>query len=141
MNKISMLLIVVLGFGGIVFADAKSEIIPLLKEQDAAWSRGDLDGFMKYYDSSSELVFMGSNGPVRSAQTLKDYYDKKYKKGAGDFGKLTFSDLEVEELAPGLARAWGKWLVEQNDQKLSGWFTLIWKKTSAGWRIIHDHSS
>jgi ketosteroid isomerase-like protein len=141
MKKISMLLVFVLGLSTLVFADAKSEIIPLLKEQDAAWSKGDLDGFMKYYDSSSELVFMGSTGPVRSAQTLKDYYDKKYKKGAGDFGKLTFSDLEVEELAPGLARAWGKWLVEQKDQKLSGWFTLIWKKTAAGWRIIHDHSS
>jgi ketosteroid isomerase-like protein len=141
MNKILMLLILVLGLAGFVFADVKSEIIPLLKEQDAAWSRGDLDGFMKYYDPSSELVFMGSTGPVRSAQVLKDYYDKKYKKGNGDFGKLTFSDLEVEELAPGIARAWGKWLVEQKDQKLSGWFSLIWKKTPAGWRIIHDHSS
>lgn len=141
MKKSLLLLAIVFGLAGFVFADAKSEIISLLKEQDAAWSKGDLDGFMKYYDSTPELVFMGSNGPVRSAQVLKDYYDKKYKKGNGDFGKLTFSDLEVEELAPGLARAWGKWLVEQKDQKLSGWFSLIWKKTPAGWRIIHDHSS
>ena len=141
MNKIWMLLIFIFGWGSFVFADAKSEIIPLIKEQDAAWSRGDLDGFMKYYDPTSELVFMGSTGPVRSAEVLKDYYDKKYKKGNSDFGKLTFSDLEVEELAPGIARAWGKWLVEQKDQKLSGWFSLIWKKTPAGWRIIHDHSS
>ena len=141
MNKILMSLIFIFGWGSFVFADAKSEIFPLIKEQDAAWSRGGLDGFMKYYDPTSELVFMGSTGPVRSAQVLKDYYDKKQKKGNGDFGKLTFSDLEVEELAPGLARAWGKWLVEQKDQKLSGWFSLIWKKTPAGWRIIHDHSS
>ena len=141
MNKIWILLVLVLGLASFVFADAKSEIISLLKEQDAAWSRGDLDGFMKYYDSTSALVFMGSDGPIRSAQVLKDHYDKKYNKGKTDFGKLTFSNLEVEELAPGLARAWGKWLVEQKDQKLSGWFSLIWKKTPAGWRIIHDHSS
>jgi ketosteroid isomerase-like protein len=141
MNKIWILLVLVLGLATFVFADAKSEIIPLLKEQDAAWSRGDLDGFMKYYDSTSALVFMGSDGPIRSAQVLKDHYDKKYNKGKSDFGKLTFSNLEVEELAPGLARAWGKWLVEQKDEKLSGWFSLIWKKTPAGWRIIHDHSS
>jgi ketosteroid isomerase-like protein len=141
MSRFLILVILVFGFAFFTFADAKSEIVPLLKEQDAAWSRGDLDGFMKYYDPSSELVFMGSTGPVRSAQVLKDYYDKKYKKGNGDFGKLTFSDLEVEELAPGIARAWGKWLVVQKDQKLSGWFSLIWKKTPDGWRIIHDHSS
>jgi hypothetical protein len=23
----------------------------------------------------------------------------------------------------------------------SGWFSLTWEKTGAGWRIIHDHSS
>jgi ketosteroid isomerase-like protein len=141
MNKISMLLVFVFGFGSIVFADTKSEIVALLKEQDAAWTKGDLDGFMKFYDSSSELVYIGSDGPMRNSQVIKDRYEKKYKKENSDFGKLTFSDLEVEELAPGLARAWGKWLVEQKDQKLSGWFSLIWKKTPAGWRIIHDHSS
>jgi len=140
MKKIWMLVAFVL-LSGLLQADVKDEIIGLLKEQDAARSRGDLDGFMKYYDSTGELVFIGSSGPIRSSQVMKDGYEERYKKGKSDFGKLSFSDLEVEELAPGLARAWGKWLVEQKDQKLSGWFSLIWKKTPAGWRIIHDHSS
>jgi beta-aspartyl-peptidase (threonine type) len=141
MNKSWMLIILILGLASMVFADAKSEITSFINEQAAAWTKGDLDGFMKYYDSTTELVFMGSDGPMRSAKVLKEHYESKYKKGKSDFGKLTFSDVEVEELAPGLARAWGKWLVEQKDQKLSGWFSLIWKKTPAGWRIIHDHSS
>ena len=24
---------------------------------------------------------------------------------------------------------------------LSGWFTLVWQRTAAGWRAVHDHSS
>lgn len=36
----------------------------------------------------------------------------------------------------------GKFLLsggEEEDQ--SGWFTLVWVRTPAGWRAIHDHSS
>ncbi|MCI0606264.1 nuclear transport factor 2 family protein [bacterium] len=63
------------------------------------------------------------------------------KFGKADFGKLSFSQLQVEELAPGLARAWGRWTVEENSKKSSGWFTLILQKKGEHWRIIHDHSS
>lgn len=122
------------------------EITTMLHEQDAAWTAGDLDGFMKFYDDSGALVFMTSEGPLRSYQGLKERYERRYKTGANDFGKLTFSDLQVEALAKGIARAYGKWMVEQKDaegkdKQLSGWFTLILKKTTAGWKIIHDHSS
>jgi ketosteroid isomerase-like protein len=138
----TILLLIVISFSGVLWAGTvKEEITTLLMEQDAAWNRGDLDGFMKPYDDTSELVFMGSSGPVRSSQVLKEHYESKYKTGQSDFGKLTFSELEVEELAPGIARAWGKWQVEQKDQTLSGWFTLILQKKQNGWRIIHDHSS
>lgn len=121
--------------------DAVTQITAMLHDQDAAWTRGDLDGFMKYYDDTGALVFMTSDGPVRSYQTLKERYEKRYKTGANDFGKLTFSDLQVEILAKDIARAYGKWMVEQPDKQLSGWFTLILKKTRSGWKIIHDHSS
>jgi len=23
----------------------------------------------------------------------------------------------------------------------SGWFSLVWLQTPAGWRVVHDHSS
>ena len=96
---------------------------------------------MKLYDQSGKLVFMTSDGPLRSYQTLEERYKKRYGTGQNDFGKLTFSDLQVEELAKGVARAYGKWTVAQKDKTLSGWFTLILMKTRSGWRIIHDHSS
>lgn len=121
--------------------DPVAQITAMLHEQDAAWTRGDLDGFMKCYDDTGALVFMTTDGPMRSYKDLKARYEKRYKTGANDFGKLTFSDLQVEILAKDIARAYGKWMVEQPDKKLSGWFTLILKKTPAGWKIIHDHSS
>jgi len=142
MKRQAFLLLIVFLFSSMLTAATVSdEITALLMAQDAAWNRGDLDGFMKPYDNTPELVFMGSSGPVRSAQVLKEHYESKYKTGQSDFGKLTFSELQVEELAPGIARAWGKWQVEQKEQTLSGWFTLILQKKQNGWKIIHDHSS
>src|SRR4029453_8972991 len=129
-----------LSIGIFAFADAASEITQLLKNQDEAWNRGDLDGFVAPYDDTGKLVFV-SSVVIRSPKELKERYEKRYKTGNADFGKLTFSDLQVEELAPGLARAWGKWSVEAKDKTSSGFFTLILQKREGRWRIIHDHPS
>ena len=139
--KLLMLMGALLLAANVFAGNATEEITKMLHDQDAAWTRGDLDGFMSCYDRTGALVFMTTDGPVSSYETLKARYEKRYKTGQNDFGKLTFSDLQVEELAPGIARAYGKWTVEQKDKALSGWFSLILKKTPEGWKIIHDHSS
>jgi ketosteroid isomerase-like protein len=139
--KLIVLVMLFLSLRLLEAGSAKEEITAILEEQDAAWNRGDLDSFMKPYDDTAELVFIGANGPIRSSKVMKEGYEARYKTGQSDFGKLTFSQLEVEELAANLARAWGKWKVEQNEKILSGWFSLILRKKSDGWKIIHDHSS
>jgi beta-aspartyl-peptidase (threonine type) len=136
------LTLLLLFFCSFLYAGTKEEITTMLQAQNEAWNKGDLDAFLKPYDPTDRLVFMGSSGPVRSLKVLKEHYESRYKKGENDFGKLTFSELEVEELSSSVARAWGKWMVEQKDKKpLSGWFSLILNKTNDGWKIIHDHSS
>ena len=139
MKKLIPILLFV-SLAGFSFADPASEITKLLKDQDEAWNRGDLDGFVAPYDDTGKLVFV-STVIIHSPKELKERYEKRYKTENADFGKLTFSDLQVEELAPGLARAWGKWSVEQKDKNSSGFFTLILQKRDGHWRIIHDHSS
>jgi ketosteroid isomerase-like protein len=139
--RIFFLLFIVLSFSSVLFADMKSEIAALLEEQDQAWNRGDLDGFVKPYDDTGKLVFIGSSGVIRDPRALKEKYEKKYKVAGADFGKLTFSDLQVEELSKDLALAWGRWEVEAKGTKSSGWFSLIVQKTAGKWRILHDHSS
>ena|SRR5688572_25897698 len=135
---LSMLLVLLAATGAV--ADPVSEITAMMMEQDDAWNRGDLDGFLQPYDDSGRLVFV-STSVIRSAAELEQKYKKRYGAGGADFGKLSFSELQVEELVPGLARAWGKWTVQEKSKKSSGWFTLILQKEENRWRIIHDHSS
>jgi len=140
--KIILFIFLLLPVASLIFAeDASKEISDLLHKQDAAWNRGDLEGFVEPYDSSGQLVFIGADGPIRDRKVLKERYEKRYKTGSSDFGKLSFSDLQVETLSSDLARAWGRWEVDQKGKKLTGWFTLILKHGSGGWHIIHDHSS
>ena len=59
-------------------------------------------------------------------------------------GQLTFSELDVRPLADGVALMTGKFSLKRTAAgggDASGRFTLIWKQTPAGWKIIHDHSS
>ena len=122
-------------------ADIATEITQLLKEQSEAWNRGDLEAFVSPYDDSGKLVFV-STVVIRSPEELRERYEKRYKsEETSDFGTLSFSDLQVQELAPGLARTWGRWNVVQKGKTSSGWFTLILQKSGDHWRIIHDHSS
>lgn len=142
--SILTLLIFVLLPGSLCSADddVAAEISALLAKQDEAWNRGDISGFMSYYDNTGLLVYIGGSGAMRDRSTLQERYERKYKSGESDFGKLRFTDLRVEELAPGLARAWGKWHLEQKEKEpVSGWFSLLLKRMPEGWRIIHDHSS
>jgi len=56
-------------------------------------------------------------------------------------GKLIFSDIDIELISPEAAIVFGKWELEWETDHPWGLFTLIFKKTEEGWRIIHDHTS
>ena len=57
---------------------------------------------------------------------------------------LTFSEIETRPLAPSLILATSKYDLKRTPAgggDASGRFTLVIRKTPAGWKIIHDHSS
>lgn len=56
--------------------------------------------------------------------------------------QLRFEQLAVRPLGTDHAMATGRFILSgggEPDQ--TGWFTLVWMRTAAGWRTIHDHSS
>jgi len=57
-------------------------------------------------------------------------------------GQLRFSDLELTPLAPDAAFVRGEWKLTMKDDKTPhGLFTLLFRKFSDGWKIVHDHTS
>jgi len=127
-----------------------AEIRAVLSKQQEAWNQGDIDGFMNGYARAETTVFVSGDEVIRGWQTVRDRYLKKYG-DRGKMGMLTFSELEIEQLGPDSAIVLGRWeLNRANDPRPQGSgaagnphgrFTLIFRNTPDGWRIVHDHTS
>ncbi|MFQ5585126.1 MAG: nuclear transport factor 2 family protein, partial [Calditrichia bacterium] len=72
--------------------------------------------------------------------TVHDRYQKRYSDSA-KMGRLYFSDIDITVLSPGAAMVFGKWQLDRENDQPGGLFTLLFRKTAAGWRIVHDHTS
>jgi beta-aspartyl-peptidase (threonine type) len=119
---------------------AAREAIPkLLAAQEAAWNAGDVDAFMEPYWRSPELTFSSGGKVAHGWTSTLENYHKRYPNREA-MGRLTFSDLEITELGPGAALVLGRWHLDRDDP-VGGAFTLVWRRQSGRWLIIHDHTS
>lgn len=118
----------------------RAAINAVLKAQQAAWNRGDVDAFLKGYWESPELTFSGSNGLARGYDGVVARYKKNYPDRAS-MGELDFSALEFRFLGSDAALVLGKWHLKREMGDIGGVFTLVWQKFPEGWKIIHDHTS
>jgi beta-aspartyl-peptidase (threonine type) len=122
-------------------AAATKAIAQVLKDQAAAWNKGDLKGFMAGYWKSPDLTFFSGKDKTRGWQATLERYEKRYQAEGKEMGKLTFSELEIDVLGPDSAVVRGRWKLVTSKETLGGLFTLIFKKMPDGWRIVHDHTS
>ena len=120
-------------------ASAVVQIRSVLRAQQDAWNRGDIDGFMNGYARSKSTVFISEDTLRRGWETVRDRYRKKYSDRA-KMGTLTFSDLEITPLSQDSAMVLGRWRLERANDRPHGRFTLIFRRLP-GWRIVHDHTS
>ena len=112
----------------------------VLDAQVAAWNRGDVEGFMDGYERSETIVFVSGDSLTHGWQTVLDRYKKNYDTRE-KMGTLAFSDLEVNLIGKDAAVVTGRWQLTREKDTPKGRFTLIFRQTKAGWRIVHDHTS
>jgi uncharacterized protein (TIGR02246 family) len=126
----------------------EAQIRAVISAQTAAWNRGDIPGFMQAYEDSPQTTFIGAT--VRKGyQPILERYKQAYQ-GKAQMGTLTFSDLDIR-LLPGacgkqeLALVTGKFHLDRTAKgeatKDDGVFSLVWRKSPKGWKIILDHTS
>ena len=115
-------------------------ISALLADQAAAWNRGDIPAFMAAYAQTDGLRFASGGTVTYGWRTTLERYQQHYP-DKKTMGTLAFTDLVITELAPDAALAFGRWQLTREHDAPHGLFTLTWKKTAAGWRVIHDHTS
>lgn len=119
---------------------AKKEIKQVLMEQQKGWNDGDIPAYMQGYHKSDSLRFASGGNVSYGWQTTLDRYLKGYPDKA-TMGKLTFSNIDVKILSETSALVFGKWELDRENDHPWGLFTLVFKLTDEGWRIVHDHTS
>jgi uncharacterized protein (TIGR02246 family) len=122
--------------------DTKSmaAIRAVLDAQAVAWNRGDLEAYMDGYARSDDTVFVSGDRVTRGWQTVLERYKKAYD-SREKMGVLTFSDLEITILSKDAAIVLGRWHLQRSKDEPHGRFTLLFRKTKTGWKIVHDHTS
>ncbi len=121
---------------------AKAEVEHVLRTQQKAWNRHDLDGFMAGYWNSPELTFFSGAKENYGWQATMDRYRARYASPGHEMGKLEFSGLRIEMLGNDAAFVRGSWQLTMSDGKTpQGLFTLVFRKFPDGWKIVHDHTS
>ncbi len=112
----------------------------VLEAQRNAWNRGDIEGYMDGYARSPDTVFVSGDNINRGWQTVMDRYKKNYN-SREKMGTLTFSDLEITLVGNDAAIVLGRWHLKRASDEPHGRFTLIFRNTKQGWKIVHDHTS
>jgi ketosteroid isomerase-like protein len=118
----------------------ETAIRQVIADQEAAWNRADIEGFMQGYWKSDSLLFVSSRGLTFGWQATLEGYKKGYP-DADAMGKLTFTILRLEMLSPENAHVIGKWHLQRTKDEVGGHFTLLWKKIGEKWVIVADHTS
>lgn len=118
-------------------------VVRVLDAQEAAWNRGDAAAFMaEGYVNRPDLLFVGSKGLTTGFQETLARYRTSYPDAAA-MGQLEFGFLRWKRLGLRHGLYIGTWRLERTgaETDLSGHFSLVWRRTWKGWRIVADHSS
>ena len=135
--------LVLLLAASVVFADSSEQAIRrVLSDQAQAWNAGDIDAFMNTYENSPNTIFMGK--AVRKGyEAVRRRYHEQYPTPE-KMGRLRFSDLSVTLLGTDYASVTGAFHLTRTVSaggNASGVFSLLFRRTPAGWKIILDHTS
>ncbi len=112
----------------------------VIEAQAAAWNRGDVEGYMDGYAREETTTFVSGDAVTRGWQTVLERYKARYDTRA-KMGSLDFTELEIRPLSEFYMMAVGRWQLTREADTPRGRFTLIFRRTNAGWRIVHDHTS
>ena len=126
------------------YSEVQSDkICATLTAAAAAWNKGDLTAFVSVYEDSTDTTFIGKEVTHGGTKKILERYRRDYPTHE-TMGTLTFSECKVRLLSKGFALSSGKWALERTKSAggdASGRFTLVWRRTRLGWKIIHDHTS
>ncbi|GGI86863.1 periplasmic L-asparaginase [Shewanella hanedai] len=116
------------------------DISQVIQEQEAAWNRGDLDGYMQGYWNNDKMRFVSGDKFRYGWESTLAAYKKNYPDKA-TLGTLKFTIKDIKMLSNYAAMVVGRWQLTRAKDQPHGVFTLLVEKIDDRWVITHDHTS
>lgn len=118
----------------------ETEIRSLISRMEAAWNRGDFEGYMAGF-ANPGVVFV-SNGRIQDGwQGTLDHYIRDYGGASERRGALRFYDINIERLGPDAAMLVGHYHLERPEHPQEGVNTRLLRKIDGQWLITLNHVS
>ncbi|MBT8325544.1 MAG: nuclear transport factor 2 family protein [Winogradskyella sp.] len=118
---------------------AEAGIRLVMEQQELAWNKHDLEGFMSGYWKSDSLKFYGSNGLTLGWENTLNNYKKNYPTQA-ESGTLRFVINDISPIEGNNYWVMGEYHLERQIGDANGVFIIIFKKIKGEWKIIADMS-
>jgi uncharacterized membrane protein YhhN/ketosteroid isomerase-like protein len=119
-----------------------NEILAVIQKSADDWNSGRIEAYMECYEKSAETTFVGKEISHGTAAVLERY--RREYPTPERMGHVTFSELAARPLSPTIAIVTGRYTLRRNPENgggKTGLFSLVLRKSAAGWRIILDHSN
>lgn len=118
----------------------KQEIRTLIARMEAAWNRGDFEGYMEGFQKP-DVVFVSRGRFQRDWQGTLDHYVRDYGGSPERRGTLRFSDIRIEMLAPDAAQLISRYRLDRPVDPQDGINTRLMRKIDGRWVIALNHVS
>jgi len=122
----------------------KAEIQGLVK-QFAEAAQKDVNAMLAMYEQGPATVSIGNGQIERGIEAIRKNADANLLGVIGKF-KFDLGSIDVTSMGSGYALAVTPFVMTENpsavfSRQVKGVSTLVWKKTSKGWKVIHEHES
>ena len=122
-----------------VWADDEAQIRAALQGSADAWNRADLKGHLAIY--VDDATFMTQNGPRPGVAQTEQAFLKAFWRDGRPRQQLRFEHAVVRALGADAALMTGRFILSGGGEpEQSGWFSLVWRRTPQGWKVVHDHT-
>jgi len=125
-------------------AQVRAAVQATLDASAKAWNAGDLDRFMACYERAATTTYVSGTRFVQGYDAIRASYAERFGGGASAaMGQLSLEIVDFRMAGPDHAYVVGRFHLHRDAAHggdASGPTTLLFKRTTAGWRIIADHS-